>query len=76
MTGNSSNLVPSLLADGGARCRGFLHRRDDSGDGFQDERYFRRLLTLQRDVPVQLDAVDGVLKDLGQKMTALFSTKM
>ena len=59
-----SNLIPSLLADGGTRSRGLLHGRDDGGDGLQHEGDLGGLLPLQRDVPVQLHAVDGVLQNL------------
>ena len=56
------DLLPSLLVD--LQPRGALHRRDDGGDGAQHERDLRRLLPLQRDVSVQLLAVDGVHEHL------------
>ena len=56
------DLLPRLLVD--LQPRGALHRRDDGGDGAQHERDLRRLLPLQRDVSVQLLAVDGVHQHL------------
>ena len=56
------DLLPRLPVD--PRPRGALHRGDDGGDGAEHEGDLGRLLPLQRDVPVQLLAVDGVHQDL------------